>query len=181
MTHQGPKAALGEGGSAHGRGSRRCCRGQHSKGCLLVPVSPGQLLPCQEGFALHLPECLPAERPEGELKWLRMGTRGTDRAGGLNQSTGSASAKHTQEAPSHRSSVSTLPSLFCTRCAARVTTGVHSQGMQPRFQQLLGSLAGHRGLLRCVLTAHLGHAALHSPLSCNPCSPSGRSISLDQK
>lgn len=74
MTHQGPKAALGEGGSAHGCGSRRCCRGQHSKRCFLVPLSPGQLLPCQEGFALHLPECLPAERPEGELKWLRMGT-----------------------------------------------------------------------------------------------------------
>lgn len=117
MTHQGPEAALGEGGSAHGRGSRRCCRGQHSKRCLLVPVSPGQLLPCQEGFALHLPECLPAERPEGELKWLRMGTRGKDRAGGLNQSTGSASAKHTQEASSHRSSEHSAIALLHEVCS----------------------------------------------------------------
>lgn len=73
----------------------------------------------------------PAEMPEGELKWQGMGTgvaRRKGRAGGLNQGTERAKGP-TQEASPHSSFGSTLPLLFCTRCAASVPTGVHSQGM----------------------------------------------------
>lgn len=77
-------------------------------------------------------------------------------------------------------SLSTLPLLFCTRCAVRVTTGMHSQGMQPCFPAAPGEPHWAPWAAQGP-TAHPGQAALHCPSSCNTCSPSGCSISLDQK
>lgn len=181
MTHRAPRLHL-EREAQHRAGSRRCCQDQHSKRSFLVPGSPGQLCPSV---------CLQRGLRESWSSWngVGWGQEHGQEEGGLNQSTECQCKAPAQEASSHCPSGSTLPLLVCTRCAVRVTPGVHpqerwhswmeenvtptdggkrdtQQGMQPCFQQLLGSPPW---LLSP--SAHPGHAALHSPWSWHSCSP----------
>lgn len=164
-----------------GVGGEDACQGHHSKRRFLVPVSPEQLLPRREGRALHLPAWLPAERPEGELKWQGMGTRawpgGRTQQGGPNQSTDTASANHTCRRYILSLKIALLAHCRCSFAQGMLRVIAGKAAMLPAAP---AELCWVQRSAQCP-TVHLGHAVLHSPSSCNTCSPSGCFISLDQK
>lgn len=182
MTHQGPKAALGDGGSAHGCGKRRCLPGPAQQEALCGPCFPRAAPAAQRGTCFA-PACVAACREawgRAEVAWDgdRSMARRKDGAGGTKAEHRYRECKlHMQEAHpfSQNSTVSTLPLFLCTRCVVRAIVG--NAAMLPAAPV---ELRWAQRSARCP-TTQLGHAVLHSPLSCNTCSPPGCFVSLDQK
>lgn len=156
---QGSEAALGEGGSAQG----------WEQEMLPGPAQQEELSgPCLPRTAL--PKCLPAERPEGELKWLKwrgVGTGAWPGGRGTKSEHRECQCKApAQEAPSHCPSGSTLPLLACTRCAEGEPRSAPTGKVAPNRECSHASSSSWGALLCCPgPSAHPGHAALHNPWS----------------
>lgn len=175
MTHHGLKAAVGASGSAQGCGRRRSLLGPSQREALFgsfpqssfCHVKRDVLCSCRRG-------CL-----QTELQWQWDGDK--SRAGRKDGAGGTEpehqTLPHVQEArPSSRNThVSALPLHFSTRCMAGTVAGnaaeLPAAPAEPRWAQHSAPCPA----------AHLGHAVLHSPSSCNTCFPSGCFVYLDQK
>lgn len=179
--HQGPKAALGEGGSAHGFGRRRHWLGPSQQG-MLHGSSFSRVASVTQRQTHFAPACVVVCREAwGRAKVAQDGdkstTRRKDRAGGTKPEHQTPPAQTTM-LDTHPFSLNTTVSIltlpFCTKGVVRVTTG-NVVILSAALRAMLGTAvcsAPH-----CTPWC----AALHSPSSCNTCSPSGCFISLDQK